>query len=53
MKDKIFPKNTTLGAIKRDERIIIPKGEDFIKEQDKLIIFTLRDSIKEIEKLLA
>lgn len=53
LKDKIFPKNTILGAIKRDERIIIPKGEDFIKEQDKLIIFTLRDSIKEIEKLLA
>lgn len=52
LKDGIFPKNSILGAIIRDDRIIIPKGEDFIKEKDKLIIFTLKDSIKEVEKLL-
>lgn len=52
LKDKAFPKNSILGAIIRDDRIIIPTGEDYIKQGDKLIIFTLKDSIKEIEKLL-
>jgi len=52
LKDGVFPKNSILGAIIRDERIIIPTGEDFIKERDKLIIFALKDSIKEVEKLL-
>lgn len=52
LKEGAFPKNSILGAIIRDDRIIIPTGEDFIKEKDKLIIFTLKDSIKEVEKLL-
>jgi trk system potassium uptake protein TrkA len=52
LKEGIFPKNSILGAIIRDDRIIIPSGEDFIKEKDKLIIFALKDSIKEVEKLL-
>ncbi len=52
LKEGFFPKNSILGAIIRGDRIIIPSGEDVIKEKDKLIIFTLKDSIKEVEKLL-
>lgn len=52
LKDGVFPKNSILGAIIRDEKIIIPTGEDFIKDNDKLIIFAVKESIKEVEKLL-
>ncbi len=52
LKEGFFPKNTILGAIIRDDKIIIPSGEHYIKENDKLIIFALKDSIKEVEKLL-
>ncbi len=53
LKENIFPKNSIVGAIIRQDRIIIPTGDDIIKEKDKLIIFTLRDSIKEVEKLFS
>ena len=47
-----LPKKTLIGAIIRDDSVIIPSGEDKIASNDKLIIFTLRDSIKQVEKLL-
>ena len=47
-----LPKKTLIGAIIRDDDVIIPSGEDKILINDKLIIFTLRESVKQIEKLL-
>lgn len=47
-----FPKSSLVGMIMRDDKMIIPTGQDVIKEGDKLIIFTLRESIKAVEKLL-
>jgi len=47
-----LPKKTIVGAIIRDDNVIIPSGDDRIAHGDKLIIFTLKESIKQIEKLL-
>jgi trk system potassium uptake protein TrkA len=47
-----LPKRTLIGAIIRDDNVIIPSGDDRIINNDKLIIFTLHDSIKQVEKLL-
>jgi trk system potassium uptake protein TrkA len=47
-----LPKKTLIGAIIRDNDVIIPSGNDRISSDDKLIIFTLQDSIKQVEKLL-
>jgi len=47
-----LPKKTIVGAIIRDNNVIIPSGNDRISLGDKLIIFTLKESIKQIEKLL-
>jgi trk system potassium uptake protein TrkA len=47
-----LPKKTLIGAIIRDNNVIIPSGEDKIVANDKLIIFTLQESIKQVEKLL-
>lgn len=47
-----LPKKTLIGAIIRNDHIIIPSGNDKIAANDKLIIFTLKESIKQVEKLL-
>ncbi|MCK5505345.1 MAG: Trk system potassium transporter TrkA [Thermodesulfovibrionia bacterium] len=47
-----LPKKTLIGAIIRDNNVIIPSGNDRISSDDKLIIFTLQESIKQVEKLL-
>ena len=47
-----LPRTSLVGAIIRDEKIIIPSGADVINKGDKLIIFTLKESIRAVEKLL-
>jgi trk system potassium uptake protein TrkA len=50
--DVELPKKCLIGAIIRDDDVIIPSGSDRILEMDKLIFFTLKESIKQVEKLL-
>jgi len=45
-------KTSLIGAIIRDEEVIIPSGSDKILKGDKVIIFTLREYIREVEKIL-
>lgn len=47
-----FPRGALIGAIIRNNDIIIPGGQNVIKEKDRLIIFTLHEAIPELEKLL-
>jgi trk system potassium uptake protein TrkA len=47
-----LPQRTLIGAIIRNNNVIIPSGNDRIAGNDKLIVFTLRDSIRQVEKLL-
>ena len=47
-----FPKGALLGAIVRGEEIIIPHGQSVVKENDRLIIFSLHKVIPKLEKLL-
>ena len=47
-----FPKGAIVGAIVRDEEIIIPQGESVILPKDRLIIFSLQQVIPKLEKLL-
>jgi trk system potassium uptake protein TrkA len=47
-----LPKKSLIGAIIRDNDVIIPSGNDKILKNDKLIVFTLQESIKKVEKLL-
>jgi trk system potassium uptake protein TrkA len=47
-----LPKKTLVGAIIRENGVIIPSGSDEIFNNDKLIIFTLQESIKQVEKIL-
>jgi trk system potassium uptake protein TrkA len=47
-----MPKGAIVGAIVREEDIIIPRGDSVIRPKDHLIIFTLQEVIPKLEKLL-
>jgi trk system potassium uptake protein TrkA len=47
-----FPKGALIGAIVRDQDIIIPKGDSMVLPRDRLIIFTLDKVVPKLEKLL-
>ena len=46
-----FPGNSIVGAIVRDDMVIIPSGEDEIMAGDKLIVFARTESISRLERL--
>lgn len=47
-----FPKGALVGAVVREDRIIIPRGDTVIQPKDRLIIFTLQKVVPKLEKLL-
>jgi len=47
-----FPKNSIVGAIVREDKVIIPHGDDVILPGDKTIIFALASDINRIEKMV-
>lgn len=46
-----FPRGSVVGAIVRNEQVIIPSGDDIIQSCDHLIMFSLAKSIHKMEKL--
>ena len=52
LKDIKFPKGAIIGAVVRDEEIIIPTGNTIILPGDRVIIFTLTSTIPSVEKRL-
>jgi trk system potassium uptake protein TrkA len=51
LKKANLPKNTIIGAIVRQDKVIIPHGDDSLQAEDKVIIFALSSDIKKIEKI--
>jgi len=47
-----MPKGAIIGAIFRENEIIIPRGNTVIKPGDRLIIFALQQVLPKLEKLL-
>ena len=48
-----FPRGSVIGAVMRDERVIIPDGRFEIKPYDRLMVFSILKSIHKIERLFA
>lgn len=46
-----FPSGSVLGAIVRENQVIIPSGEHEIKPFDHLMVFSISKSIPKVEKL--
>ncbi len=53
LKDIAFPRGALIGAIIRGTTVTIPRGNDIVAPDDKLIIFVLRESIHSVLQLLA
>lgn len=48
-----FPKDAVVGAILREDRVVLPRGGDVIRAGDRVIVFALPGAIPEIERLFA
>lgn len=48
LKDIPLPKGTLVGAIMRGEQVIIPSGDDVIKVDDRLTLFTIPENVSRI-----
>ena len=53
LKEVDIPKNVRVGAILRDDKIIIPNSKTIFKIGDDVVFYSEISSIKKLEKLLA
>ncbi len=52
-RDVDFPENGIVGAILRDGRVLTPRGDDAVREGDRVIVVTLPDAVGAFEDLFA
>lgn len=53
IKEVDFPKGVFVCAIVRDEEIIIPHGQDAIREGDHVVIFSVLDKASKVEQMFS
>lgn len=46
-----FPKDAIIGSIIRNDKVIVPSGDDYLLPGDKILIFALPKAIKKIENI--
>ena len=46
-----LPPGVIFGAITRNNKVIIPQGNDVIQTNDRLVVFTLEDNVNKIESM--
>lgn len=46
-----FPAGSVLGAIVREDKVVIPNGKSIIRAGDRLMVFTLPKGIHKVERL--
>ena len=53
LKDVRFPKGAIIGAVVREDEVIIPRGHDVINVGDHVIVFTLQKAIRKVERAMS
>lgn len=48
-----FPAGAIVGAVLRDDEVIIPSGNDVLRSGDNAVIFTVDEAVDEVERLFA
>ena len=48
-----LPIGVAIGAVVREEKVILPRGNTIIHEGDRVIVFAFRDSVRKLEDLFA
>lgn len=51
LKNVKFPKGCLIGAIMRDNQVIIPRGDDCLLAKDRVVVFILHDIAKKVLSL--
>ena len=53
LRDARLPDDVKVGALVRQEKVIMPRGDTVIRAGDRIIIFATTGAVKKIEKLFA
>jgi trk system potassium uptake protein TrkA len=51
LREAELPDGIRIGAIVRDDEVVIPTGDTEIRPNDRVVMFALRDKIEEIQHL--
>jgi trk system potassium uptake protein len=50
LRDLALPRTAVVGAVLRDDRVILPRGDDHIRAGDRVVVFALPESAAEVER---
>ena len=53
LKDIKVPKGAIIGAVLREEEVIIPDGEDQLAAGDRAVVFTLPEAVVSVEEFFS
>jgi trk system potassium uptake protein TrkA len=53
LRDVHLPDGMIVGAVVRDEQVIVPRGDTVIEAKDRIVMFALKDAVKKVEKLFS
>ena len=51
LRDAGIPRGIMIGAIVRDDEVIIPRGDTVIRTRDRVVILALADMVKKVEQM--
>lgn len=49
LKELKLPKGIIIGALVRNENVFIPNGDTYIKENDRIVVFSLKDDLPNLK----
>ncbi|MGH6720209.1 MAG: TrkA C-terminal domain-containing protein [Alphaproteobacteria bacterium] len=53
MREAKLPEGARIGAIVRDDKVLVPRGDTVIKAKDRVIIFAEAETVKKVEKFFS
>ena len=53
LRDIDIPDGVVVGALVRDDEVIIPRGDTEIKAKDRIILFAASEEVKKVEKMFS
>ncbi len=53
LRDIDLPNGVVLGAIVRDDEVIVPRGDTIIQAKDRVVLFAASKSVRKVEKMFS
>ena len=53
LRDVNLPKGVVVGAIVRDDEVIVPRGGTIIQAKDRVVLFAESKAIRAVEKMFS